>query len=89
MLKNPIGTGIRNASIRNALTVVEVLFALGIILVGLVGIAAMIPFAARQASESYSITQKPCKKAKVQLGWLVPLIYRNRLRFVLGKSLRT
>jgi hypothetical protein len=56
MLKNPNGT-----SIRNALTVVEVLFALGIILVGLVGIAAMIPFAARQASESYSITQNLAK----------------------------
>lgn len=42
---------------RSALTVVEVLFALSIILVGLIGIAAMVPFAARQANESYSTVQ--------------------------------
>ena len=39
------------------LTVVEVLFAMVIILVGLLGIAAMIPFAGRQAEESYKTTQ--------------------------------
>ncbi|MCU0711764.1 MAG: hypothetical protein MUC43_06865 [Pirellula sp.] len=41
---------------RTGATVLEVLFAVGIILVGLVGIAAMVPFAARQASQSYQIT---------------------------------
>jgi hypothetical protein len=41
---------------RNGATVLEVLFAVGIILVGLVGIAAMVPFAARQASQSYQIS---------------------------------
>ena len=40
---------------RSGLTVLEVLFSMGIILVGLVGIAAMVPFAGRQASESYKI----------------------------------
>lgn len=40
---------------RRGLTVLEVLFAIGIILVGLVGIAAMVPFAGRQAAQSYSI----------------------------------
>lgn len=39
------------------LTVIEVLFAMVIVLVGLVGIAAMIPFAIRQAEDSYKITQ--------------------------------
>ena len=39
------------------LTVVEVLFAMVIILVGLIGVAAMIPFAGRQAEDSYKITQ--------------------------------
>ena len=39
------------------LTVVEVLFAMVIVLVGLIGIAAMVPFAARQAEDSYKITQ--------------------------------
>lgn len=42
---------------RRGLTVVEVLFALSIILVGLIGIAAMVPFAARQANESYATVQ--------------------------------
>ncbi len=39
------------------LTVVEVLFAMVIILIGLLGIAAMIPFAGRQAEDSYKTTQ--------------------------------
>ena len=39
------------------LTVVEVLFAMVIILVGLLGIAAIVPFAARQAEDSYKIAQ--------------------------------
>ncbi len=42
---------------RLGLTVVEVLFAMVIILGGLVGVAAMIPYAGRQAEESYKITQ--------------------------------
>ena len=42
---------------RPGLTVVEVLFAMVIILGGLVGVAAMIPYAGRQAEESYKITQ--------------------------------
>ncbi len=44
------------SSKRSGVTVLEVLFAVGIILVGLVGIAAMVPFAARQASQSYQIS---------------------------------
>ena len=43
--------------IPTGLTVVEVLFAMVIILVGLIGVAAMIPFAGRQAEDSYKITQ--------------------------------
>ncbi len=43
--------------ISTGLTVVEVLFAMVIILVGMLGIAAMIPFAGRQAEESYKTTQ--------------------------------
>lgn len=46
----------QHSSKRSGATVLEVLFAVGIILVGLVGIAAMVPFAARQASQSYQIT---------------------------------
>lgn len=42
---------------RSGLTVVEVLFSLSIILVGLIGIAAMVPFAARQANDAYSTVQ--------------------------------
>jgi hypothetical protein len=42
---------------RSGLTVIEVLFSLSIILVGLIGIAAMVPFAARQANDAYSTVQ--------------------------------
>jgi len=45
-----------NGRMASGLTVVEVLFAMVIILVGLVGVAAMIPFAIRQAEDSYRIT---------------------------------
>ena len=48
--------GIHRVGVRAGLTVLEVLFAMGIILVGLVGIAAMVPFAGRQAAESYKIS---------------------------------
>lgn len=41
---------------RDGLTVLEVLFSMGIILVGLVGIGFMVPFAGRQAAESYKIS---------------------------------
>ena len=47
----------RTCHVASGLTVVEVLFAMVIILVGLIGVAAMIPFAARQAEESYKTTQ--------------------------------
>ena len=40
----------------HGLTVVEVLFAMVIILVGLIGIASIVPFAGRQAEDSYKIT---------------------------------
>ena len=40
---------------KRGLTVVECLFAMVIMLVGLIGIAAMVPFAARQAADSYQI----------------------------------
>lgn len=42
---------------RSGLTLAECLFAMAIMLVGLVGIAAMVPFAGRQAADSYSIVQ--------------------------------
>ena len=42
---------------REGLTVVECLFAMTIMLIGLVGIAHMVPFAGRQASDSYRIVQ--------------------------------
>jgi Tfp pilus assembly protein PilV len=42
---------------RHGLTLAECLFAMAIMLVGLVGIAAMVPFAGRQAADSYSIVQ--------------------------------
>ncbi|MCY2982720.1 MAG: hypothetical protein NTY15_03690 [Planctomycetota bacterium] len=42
---------------RFGLTVLECLFAMAIMLIGLVGIAAMIPFAGRQAADSYQIVQ--------------------------------
>ena len=45
-----------NGRMATGLTVIEVLFALVTILVGLVGVAAMIPFAIRQAEDSYRIT---------------------------------
>jgi hypothetical protein len=41
----------------SGLTVVEVLFSMVIVLVGLLGIAAIVPFAARQAEDSYKIAQ--------------------------------
>jgi Tfp pilus assembly protein PilV len=41
----------------DGLTVIEVLIAMVVILVGMLGIAAMIPYAIRQADESYKITQ--------------------------------
>ena len=47
----------QSGTFRTGLTVVECLFAMSIMLIGLVGIAAMVPFAGRQASESYSIAQ--------------------------------
>lgn len=43
--------------LRSGLTVVECLFAMAIMLVGLIGIAAIVPFAGRQASDSYRIVQ--------------------------------
>ena len=46
-----------SSCVSTGLTVVEVLFAMVIILVGLIGVAAMIPFAGRQAEDSYKITQ--------------------------------
>ncbi|MEI7460499.1 MAG: hypothetical protein WCK15_13895 [Pirellula sp.] len=49
-------TAVVNSRIATGLTVIEVLFAMVIILVGLVGVAAMIPFAIRQAEDSYRIT---------------------------------
>jgi Tfp pilus assembly protein PilV len=42
--------------LRAGLSILEVLFAIGIVLVGLLGIASIIPLAARQASDSYLIT---------------------------------
>jgi len=42
---------------RGGLTVVECLFAMSIMLIGLVGIAAIVPFAGRQAADSYTIVQ--------------------------------
>ena len=47
----------RYSSLRSGLTLAECLFAMAIMLVGLIGIAAMVPFAGRQAADSYSIVQ--------------------------------
>ena len=41
---------------RRGLTLLEVIFAMGIILFGLVGIGLLVPYAARQANESQTIT---------------------------------
>ena len=41
----------------SGLTVLECLFAMGIMLIGLVGVASMVPFAGRQASDSYRSVQ--------------------------------
>lgn len=41
----------------SGLTVIECLFAMAVMLIGLIGIAAMVPFAGRQASDSYRIVQ--------------------------------
>lgn len=48
---------IKNRKSRFGVTVVEVLFAMFVILFGLVGLAAIIPMAARQASDSYAMVQ--------------------------------
>ena len=47
----------RSGHQRNGVTVIEVLFAMAISLVGLVGILAIVPLAARQANESYLLSQ--------------------------------
>jgi len=50
-------TGSPRRIARAGLTVVECLFAMSIMLIGLVGIAAIVPFAGRQAADSYTIVQ--------------------------------
>ena len=47
----------RTSASRTATTIMEVMFAIGIMMVGLVGIASLIPLAARQASDSRVLTQ--------------------------------
>lgn len=42
---------------RSGLTLAECLFAMAIMLVGLLGIAVMVPFAGRQAADSYALVQ--------------------------------
>ena len=44
-------------SIRLGLTLLEVIFAMVVILVGMVAVATLIPLAGRQAEDSYQITQ--------------------------------
>lgn len=45
----------QNRNIKLGLTVLEVMFAMVIVLTGLIGVAAMVPFAIRQAEDSYRI----------------------------------
>ncbi len=45
------------SQLRRAVTIIEVLFATGILLVGLYGLIILIPLAGRQALESYAYTQ--------------------------------
>ncbi len=49
------GTCVSREPRRSGLTVLEVLFSMAIMLAGLMGVAMMVPFAGRQASESYKI----------------------------------
>ena len=57
MTLNLIMPGTLRHNARGGLTVVECLFAMSIMLIGLVGIAAIVPFAGRQAADSYTIVQ--------------------------------
>lgn len=43
--------------LRQAVTIVEVLFSMFVVLFGLIGLVVLIPLAARQAGDSYSLTQ--------------------------------
>ncbi len=54
--KNGRGEVRVSTRIARAVTVIEVLFAMVVMLVGLVGMAALLPMAGRQASDSYSLT---------------------------------
>ena len=49
------GATAQNRNIKLGLTVLEVMFAMVIVLTGLIGVAAMVPFAIRQAEDSYRI----------------------------------
>ncbi len=43
---------VRSGAVRNGVTIIEVLFAIGVILIGLVGVVAIIPIAGRDAGEA-------------------------------------
>ena len=53
--RNMGGAIAQNRNIKLGLTVLEVMFAMVIVLTGLIGVAAMVPFAIRQAEDSYRI----------------------------------
>lgn len=54
-IRNMGGATAQNRNIKLGLTVLEVMFAMVIVLTGLIGVAAMVPFAIRQAEDSYRI----------------------------------
>jgi Tfp pilus assembly protein PilV len=58
IFKNPYhNQSLRAATLRKGLTMLEVIFAMVVILVGLVSVGLLIPLAGRQANDSYQITQ--------------------------------
>jgi hypothetical protein len=63
----------RHAAKLTGVTLVEVLFAMVIVLVGLLGVAALIPLAGRQANDSYTITHASAEGQN----WYRNLLFRN------------
>ena len=64
---------VKRTAISTGVTLVEVLFAMVIVLVGLLGVAALIPIAGRQANDSYTITHASAEGQN----WYRNLLFRN------------
>ena len=77
---------LRFRSSRSGVTIAEVLFAMGIALTGLVGIAAMIPLAGRQADYSYALT-RATSIAEGNLSGIVATEAYRRENFIRYESL--